>query len=135
MKMRTAINKAAQSGFTLLEILVALSLIGMALALVFQLFGANSRSIGASRSYVDAAARAEAVMRSILEDESFPNATLSGTTDDGYRFEATIAKGYEERVQALNVDLYIVKATVYWRDGTKERSLSLQTLKLTEKKL
>jgi len=133
--MRPMMKRTAHAGFTLLEILVAISLIGVALAVVIQLFSANLRSIGASRSYVDAAAHAEAVMRSILEDDNFPNATLSGTTEDGYRFEATVAKGYEERVQALNVDLYIVKATIFWHEGTKEKSLSLQTLKLTEKKI
>jgi general secretion pathway protein I len=122
-------------GFTLLEILVALSLIGIALAVVFQLFAANSRSIAASESYVHAAAHAEAVMRSILEDEKFPDATLSGITEDGYRYEASVTKGYEERVQALNVDLYQVKATIYWHDGAREKSLSLQTLKMTEKKI
>jgi general secretion pathway protein I len=124
-----------EKGFTLLEIMVALSLIGIVLVVVLQLFSANLRSLSSSESYVNAAAHAEAIIRNILEDEEFPNTTLSGTTEDGYRYEATIAKGYEERVQALNVDLYQVKVIIHWSEGLRERSLSLQTLKLTEKKI
>ncbi len=118
-----------------MEILVALSLIGIALAVIFQLFAANSRSVAASAGYVKAAAHAEAVMRSIIEDEDFPKAVLSGTTEDGYRYEASVAKAYEDRLQALNVDLYEVKATVYWHEGAREKSLTLQTLKMTEKQI
>jgi prepilin-type N-terminal cleavage/methylation domain-containing protein len=128
----TYLNRA---GFTLLEILVAISLIGIVLVVVMQLFSANLRSLSASESHVNAGAHAEAIMRNILEDEDFPNTTLSGTTEDGYRYDATIAKGYEERTQALNVDLYQVRVTIYWNDNTRQRSLSLETLKMTEKKI
>ena len=115
--------------------MVAISLIGIVLVVVMQLFSANLRSLSASESYVNAAAHAEAIMRNIIEDEEFPKTTLSGTTEDGYRYEASIAKGYEERVQSLNVDLYQVSVTIHWNEGLRERSLSLNTLKLTEKKI
>jgi prepilin-type N-terminal cleavage/methylation domain-containing protein len=124
-----------RAGFTLLEILVAISLIGIVLVVVMQLFSANLRSLSISESHVNATAHAEAIMRNILEDEEFPNTILSGTTEDGYRYDATIAKGYEERIQALNIDLYQVKVTIYWNDGTRQRSIFLETLKMTEKKI
>jgi prepilin-type N-terminal cleavage/methylation domain-containing protein len=124
-----------RAGFTLLEILVAMSLIGIVLVVVMQLFSANLRSLSVSESHVNAAVHAEAIMRNILEDEEFPNTTLSGTTEDGYRYDATIAKGYEERIQALNIDLYQVRVTIYWSDGARQRSISLETLKMTEKKI
>jgi len=123
------------AGFTLLEILVAISLIGIVFVVVMQLFSANLRSLSVSESYVNAAAHAEAIMRNILEDEDFPNTTLSGTTEDGYRYGATITKKYEERTQALNVDLFQVRVTMYWDDGARQRALSLETLKMTEKKI
>jgi len=124
-----------RQGFTLLEILVAFSLISIVLVVVMQIFSAGLRSLSVSDSYVNASARAEALMRNILEDDDFPKVTLSGSTLDGYRFNAVITKGYEERTQALNVDLYQVKMTIYWNDGVRERSISLDTLKMTEKKL
>ena len=123
------------AGFTLLEIMVAMSLIGIVLVVVMQLFSANLRSLSVSESHVNAAAHAEAIMRNILEDEGFPNTIRSGTTEDGYRYDAAITKAYEERTQALNVDLFQVRVTIYWNDGARQRSLSLETLKMTEKKI
>lgn len=122
-------------GFTLLEILVAFSLIGIVLVVVMQIFSAGLRSLSLSDSYVNASAHAEAVMRDILEDDDFPNVNLSGITPDGYRFNAVITKGYQERTQSLSVDLYQVKMTIYWNEGFRERSMSLNTLKMMEKKL
>lgn len=124
-----------RNGFTLLEILVAFSLISIVLVVVMQIFSAGLRSLSASDGYVNASARAEAVMRNILEDDDFPKVPLSGSTLDGYRFNAEITKGYEERTQALTVDLYQVKMTIYWNEGVRERSMSLETLKMTEKKI
>ena len=124
-----------RNGFTLLEILVAFSLISIVLVVVMQIFSAGLRSLSASDGYVNASARAEAVMRNILEDDDFPKVPLSGSTLDGYRFNAENTKGYEERTQALTVDLYQVKMTIYWNEGVRERSMSLETLKMTEKKI
>ena len=126
---------ADRRGFTLLEILVALTLIGVAIVVVMQLFSANLRSLALSDSYVNASVRAEAIMRNVLEDEKFPDSASAGSTEDGYRYETVIEKGYEDRTKDLGVDLFKVKITVRWTDGTRERSLDLNTLKMTEKKI
>jgi prepilin-type N-terminal cleavage/methylation domain-containing protein len=128
-------HRSGAAGFTLLEILVAISLIGIVLVVVMQLFSANLRSLSISESHVNAAAHAEAIMRNILEDEDFPDTTLSGTTEDGYRYDATITKGYEDRIRTLNIDLYLVKVVVSWSDGGRHHSMSLETLKMTERKI
>jgi general secretion pathway protein I len=122
-------------GFTLLEIIVAFSLISIVLVVVMQIFSAGLRTLHLSDNYVNASAHAEAVMRNILEDDDFPNVPTSGSTKDGYRFDALISKGFTERTQTLNIDLYQVKVTIYWNDGGRERSMSLDTLKMAEKKL
>jgi len=126
---------ADRQGFTLLEILVAFSLIGIVLVVVMQIFSAGMRSLSLSDSYVNASAHAEAIMRNITEDDDFPKVELSGTTQDGYRFNAAVSKAYEDRTQSLNVELYEVRLTVYWNDGVRERSLSIDTLKMTGKKI
>jgi len=134
-KKKFSIHLADYSGFTLLEILVAFSLIGIIMVVVMQIFSAGMRSLALSDGYVNASAHAEAIMRNILEDDDFPKVTLSGSTPDGYRFNGAITKAYGERTQALNVELYDVRLTVYWNDGVRERSLSLDTLKVTGKQI
>ena len=49
--------KAAR-GFTLIEILAALTLIGIAVVYLVQLFSANLRTVGTSRDYMEALTRA-----------------------------------------------------------------------------
>ncbi|HMK61845.1 MAG TPA: prepilin-type N-terminal cleavage/methylation domain-containing protein [Dissulfurispiraceae bacterium] len=123
-----------RNGFTLLEILVAFSLISVVLVVIMQIFSAGMRSLSLSDSYVNASANAEAIMRNITENEDFPSVELSGTTRDGYRFNAAISKAFEDRTRSLNVELYEVRLTVYWNDGVRERSMSVDTLKMTGKK-
>ena len=52
-----------RKGFTLLEVLVATAILGMAIAVILQLFSANLRAIALSRDYVSASIKAEAKMK------------------------------------------------------------------------
>jgi prepilin-type N-terminal cleavage/methylation domain-containing protein len=118
-------------GFTLLEVLVALALLSIAL----QLFSANMRGIAASDSYAKAVMTAESKMREVLDDEEIHKKTWSETTNDGYRIDASIAGTEEKRTENLPVELLEVTLTVHWTDGTKERAISLKTMKLVPKKV
>jgi len=122
-------------GFTLLEVLVALALLSIALVVILQLFSANMRGIGASDSYAKAVMTAESKMREVLDDEEIHERTWSETTDDGYRIDASIAGTEEKRTENLPVELLEITLTVHWTDGTKERAVSLKTMKLIPKKV
>jgi type II secretion system protein I len=122
-------------GFTLLEIIVALALVATAVVVVMQLFSASLRAISASDDYVSASANAEAVMRAILTDEDFPDRAASSGSLDIYRFESTAVKVNEERTKTTNTDLYKVTVIIRWRQGSAEKSIALNTLKLVEKKI
>jgi prepilin-type N-terminal cleavage/methylation domain-containing protein len=122
-------------GFTLLEIIVALALVAIAVVVAIQLFSANLRAIASSEGHVKAAANAEAVMRSIITDEDFPNSAATAGTLDIYRYETSATKIDEERNSALNVDLYRVDVGISWREGTRDKSITLSGLKLVERKI
>lgn len=122
-------------GFTLIEILVALALVSTAVVVVMQLFSANLRAISASDAYVNASANAESVMRAVLTDEDFPDKAASSGTLDIYRYESSAIKVNEERTSTTNVDLYLVMVTIHWREGSRDKTLTLNTLKLIEKKI
>ena len=122
-------------GFTLLEIIVALSIIAIAVVTAIQLYSANLRTIFTSDSYVNAAVNAEAVMRNILEDEDFPAGATTGGVSNGYRFDSLTVKVNEDKTKQTNAELFQVKVTVYWKEGIRDKSLTLNTLKLVEKKI
>ncbi|MDA8083403.1 MAG: type II secretion system protein [Nitrospiraceae bacterium] len=126
---------ARRGGFTLLEVLIAMAVLSIALVAVFELFSSGLRGLSASDEYVIAAVKAEAKMREVLDEEKLEEKSWQETSDDGYRFDVAIKKTDAERTEMLPVDLMEVSLTVSWTRGVKERSLSLKTLKMVNKKI
>ncbi|MBZ0155401.1 MAG: type II secretion system GspH family protein [Alphaproteobacteria bacterium] len=124
-----------QRGFTLLEVLVALAVLGIALLVIIQLFSANMRSLSASEEYSAAVVRAEGIMREVLDDEDLAEKSWSFSTDDGYQVDVEIQKQEEDRIAALPVQLLDISLTVRWKRGTRERSFVLTTLKTVARKV
>lgn len=127
--------KIYQSGFTLLEILVSIAIIGIAVTIVLQLFSANLRAISVSEDYVSAVARAEEKMREILSDEKLSEKSWSEITEDGYRIDYSISKVLEEKTENLQVEVFQIDLSIHWTAGVKNRSMKLSTLKTVEKQV
>jgi prepilin-type N-terminal cleavage/methylation domain-containing protein len=122
-------------GFTLLEVLVATAILGIAVTVVLQLFSANLRAISVSEDYVSAATKAGAKMREILSDDDLSEKSFSEITDDGYRMDVSITDALKERTENLQVKLLEINLTIHWVRGTKESALTLKTLKVVEKEI
>lgn len=129
------ITSRREEGFTLLETLVALSILGIALVVVFQLFSANMHSLAASEDYVAAVTRAESLMREILDDDELEESAWSMQTEDGYLVDAAVERSDEARTESLDVQLLTVRLTVRWQKGPRQRSLTLTTMKMMDKKI
>ena len=123
----------SHNGFTLLEVIVAIAILGIAITVVLQLFSANLRAISVSGDYVAAATRAEAKMREILSDDRLSEKYFSEATQEGYRIDVSITDVMKERTENLQVKLLEVDLTIHWIQGTKQKSMSLRTLKVVEK--
>lgn len=121
------------AGFTLLEVIVAIAILGIAISVVLQLFSANLRAISVSGDYVAAATRAEVKMREILSDDKLSEKSFSEATQDGYRIDVSIIDVLKERTENLRVKLLEVDLTIHWIQGTKQKSMSLRTFKVVEK--
>ena len=121
------------AGFTLLEVIVAMAILGIAITVVLQLFSANLRAISVSGDYVAAATMAEAKMREILSDDRLSEKYFSEATQEGYRIDVSITDVIKERTENLQVKLLEVDLTIHWIQGTKQKSMSLRTLKVVEK--
>lgn len=126
---------ARKSGFTLLEVLVALALLGIALVVIFQLFSANLRGLAASDDYANAVIKAESKMREILDDDTLEEKSWSETTQDGYRVEAAVTDAAAARTDNLQVKLLEINLAVHWTSGARERTFTLKTMKLVKKQV
>ena len=143
--LRTGVSRAAKParsaavrnarGFTLLEVLVALSLLGIAVSIVFQLFSANMKAVRASEDYVSATVRAHARMREILEDAKLGEKNWTETTMDGYRVDVTVQEILKERTKDLQVQLLAVALTIYWVKDSKVKTFTMKAMKMIPKKV
>lgn len=124
-----------REGFTLLEILVSLALLGIAITVILQLFSSNLRALSVSQNYVSAAIRAEAKMREILEDTNLQENAWSEVTDEGYRFDASVTETFKERTENLQVRMLEINLTAQWPEGSKMKYLTLKTLKVVNKRI
>jgi len=120
-------------GFTLLEVLVALSIIAIAIVLILQLYSSNLRAVSISGDTSTAVASADSRMREILARETLAETSWREITEDGYGMEVSIVEVLKERSDNLLVKMMEVNLTVRWRDGMKERSLYLKAQKLVDK--
>ncbi|MFI5294174.1 MAG: prepilin-type N-terminal cleavage/methylation domain-containing protein [Thermodesulfovibrionales bacterium] len=132
--LRRSLDSNAR-GFTLLEVLVALVLLSVALVAILQLFSINLRGIAASEDFAKAVMRAEATMRDVLDDDDIAEKSSSETTPDGYRIDVAITNAEEKRTENLPLKLLQISLTVHWKDGVKERALTLKTMKAVTKKI
>ncbi len=123
------------AGFTLLEILVALALLGIALLVIVQLFSADLRGIAVSDDYVVAVSTAESRMRELLDEDKLSEKDWSESTDDGYRIDASVKESLKDRTENLQVRLLDIGLTVYWKKGGRDRSVTLRTLKVMNKEV
>jgi hypothetical protein len=117
----------------LLEVLVSLSIVAIAVTVVLQLFSADLRAIAASDDYASAVVKAEAKMREVLDNEDLAETSWSEATPDGYRMDVSISDVLKEKTNNLQVRLLEIGLTTRWFKGTKEKMLSLRTMKIINK--
>jgi type II secretion system protein I len=125
----------SRAGFTLLEVLVATALLGIAVAVILQLFSSNLRALSVSEDFVHASIKAEVKMREVLDNDKPSETSSSETTDDGYRVDVWIKDTLKERTENIDIKLFQIDVTVRWMKGTKERSFTLRSLKAVRKQI
>jgi prepilin-type N-terminal cleavage/methylation domain-containing protein len=122
-----------QIGFTLLEVLVALVIMGTAVVIVLQLFSSGLRSIHASEELAFASLQADTKMAAILEDPALDEKVWDEVTESGYRFEMIVTETLKERTENLTVKMLEVALTVRWMTGARERALTVRALKVVDR--
>ena len=122
-----------QSGYTLIEVLVAFMILALALAVLMRIFSGGLRNVSVSSDYATATLIAESRLAAAGIDGLLAPGETSGT--EGDRFEWTVSvQDYEPwpgyRPAAKGVDAYRVTVTVEWPHGDNTRSIGLSTVRL-----
>ena len=120
-------------GFTLLEVIVAVSLMGIAVTAILQLLSGSLKTVSVSRDYVDAVNTAETRMRRILASDDIKEGRWSETTHEGYKIDVSIEKLKEQDTENINFDLLDINLDLTWTVAQKSRTYNLRTYKLLKR--
>lgn len=127
-------------GFTLLEILVAVTILAVSFTAIFRIYGGTLRNLERSERHARAAVLGGEKLEELLARRPFPPAneqgTFAGNPDYSYK---TAVEEYVESVgrkdkniphdAAERVALYRLAVKVEWKDGAADKELLLTTLK------
>jgi general secretion pathway protein I len=119
-------------GFTLLEVIVALAILGIGLTLIIELFSGGLRLGRASEDYTKAVNYASSKMQEIMTQDNVEEGTGEGEFDDRFRWQVEAKKvdilpGEKSTEFKPPVELYKLTIDVLWKSGSKERSARLET--------
>jgi prepilin-type N-terminal cleavage/methylation domain-containing protein len=128
-------QRTGAAGFSLIEVLVALVIVGLALATAAGVFrtGLLGHEVAVG---VDAAlALADEKIASAGVTEPLRPGRSAGVFGNRFQWQVSI-EPYQEKSNTLfdqpssDLQLYRIAVTVTWRDGRRERQLALDTLRL-----
>ena len=126
-------RKAGEVGFTLIEVLVALAIIGLALGAVASVF---SNGLTAHETVSDAETALALAEEQLALAAAAPHPGASNGTYGGrFAWHATIAPYTDPSDRSPDEpttlpQLYRVAVSVAWQDGRRSRALSLSTLRV-----
>ena len=127
------LGRRRSRGFTLVEILVALAVLGVVGGALLQLFHGSLRNVALSADYSRAALLARSKLAELEAREVFLVGEEQGRFDDDYFWNLRAAE-YAETAEASPTPGPLapvaVSLSVGWHDGDAERWYTVQTLLL-----
>lgn len=120
-----------QTGFSLLEVLVAFAILALALTTILALFATGLRNTAVAGDYVRATAVAEAQLARLQAAEfaSVVPEQAEGVFDDRYHWRSE-SRLLDAESGVAGVGLYALHVEVRWREAARERQLALASVRL-----
>jgi general secretion pathway protein I len=126
----TCTTRNSKSGFTLLEVLVALTILAVSVAWLLQLCSSNLRAVGRSAEYMSFLMRADGKLREIAALDQLSEGSWQETASDGMRTDIIITNVLTDKTDSLQVKMLEITVRVYWKRGPKGKTVTLTTTKL-----
>ena len=126
----------AQSGFTLLEVVVAVAIAGLALVGMFQAGSGGLFAVDTAARAEEAVQRAQSHLAAIGRDAALIEGDSSGDDGGGYRWHLQVQPAAQRQgvaadgVTPQNTTLFSVRVSISWQSRGHERAVTLQTLRL-----
>lgn len=128
--------KNTASGFTLLEVVVAMAIVGLGVVTLLELFSMGLRLAASSSARTEANSYARQVMDEVLARRTLQDGTERGSVEANRRWTLQI-QPVAQSDQALTLsndwELKEISLDMVVTDGGRERHVELKTLRLVRK--
>jgi general secretion pathway protein I len=124
-------------GFTLIEIVVAMAILGVGLIVIIELFAGGLRLGRTSEEFSKAVSFARMKLEEVSLNPVLQEGIESGEFDRDYRWQVAVQKMDILPVQRPPefqplVEFYRVKVDVLWKSGSRERVTGIETYKTVQ---
>jgi prepilin-type N-terminal cleavage/methylation domain-containing protein len=121
-------------GFTLIETVVAMAILGVGLIVIIELFSGGLRLGRASEDYTKAVGLARMKMEEFALKDRLEEGNEVGDFDRDFRWQVGVKKVDILPVEKFPefrppVELYQIKVNIIWRSGSREKSAGIETYK------
>jgi len=126
---------ASNAGFTLLEILVAISILAISLVVILQLFSGGLKSRKVSDDYTRGVFHAREKMSEILLSKDLAEGESGGEFPDSFRWVSLIklVESGQEEEEKLPFKMFDIQVEILWDAGRSEKHFQVSTIKIVEK--
>jgi general secretion pathway protein I len=128
-----------QQGFSLLEILIAFSILAFSLIILLNIFSSGVNNAGVAEDYNSAVQLAQSLMAKTGVESKLQVGEDRGVDGDKYHWQVAVQafsfNPDQFDTSALSTELFKVRVTVSWGDEIHPRQVQLVTLKLVNKTL
>jgi prepilin-type N-terminal cleavage/methylation domain-containing protein len=129
-------NSKRSRGFTLLEVLVALTILGMGVVTLLQIFSLGLRLGARSSESTETVTEGARVMDELLARKKLPVGSENGTLGSEVRWQAQVQSMRNSPFSlepSSNWELKEVTLEMTLTDGGRRRNVDFKTLRLTKK--
>ena len=125
----------AEAGFTLIEVLVALAILALSLAAVYETLSGGLRNEAVSRRALAATSLAEGRLAEVGAERPAQTGHWAGKTPEGFRWTVDIRPPGADPATPMNLQpprLLEVEVRVHWNQGARVRTVRLSSLRIGE---
>jgi|LWDU01.1.fsa_nt_gi general secretion pathway protein I len=128
------LSRKQQQGFTLIEVLVAFSILVMSLTVLFRIFSIGLSNLSYAEYYADATTLAQDLIEGDKLSLSNQGGSDSGMNNGIFRWNRVVFpyEKFDPTGSSQRNDLYVTQVKVNWMMLGQERSLALSSLMLIE---
>jgi general secretion pathway protein I len=120
-----------QVGFTLLEVVVAMAIVGLGVVALFEIFSLGLRLESRSAARTEAVAFGRQVMDEALIRRSLNAGEESGSLGGDLRWRLRVQPLKDEgQLAPTGVDVNEIAVAMRYRDGDRERQIEMRTLRV-----